>query len=166
MKDTSLRWKVSGVYGKVFFHFTLDILVSELENSSSSYNLSFILLESVDCVNQEGQNYFLVGFNLKVEKSRGIRDDTAANDIKFVCRLLNQYRHYQLSGKGGPWGKWGDWSERCPMGSAVCGVQVRIFQFCCLVQINSKRKVFIPRPQTKCPDTIRITGQNARAPGT
>ena len=113
-----------------------------------------MLLEPVDCVNPEGQNYFLVGFNLKVEKSRGIRDDTAANDIKFVCRLLNQYRHYQLSGKGGPWGKWGDWSERCPMGSAVCGIQVRSCQFC-VVSKEEFRRLF-------CENEYKIKGLRSK----
>lgn len=106
--------------------FSMDIntnFCSTREMSMSELGLPFFV-EPVDCLNAEGQNYFIVALQMKVEPPKGLRDDTAANNVKFKCRLFNQYRNYELEGRGGPWGKWGDWSQSCPIGSAVCGIQV------------------------------------------
>ena len=92
----------------------------------SSVSRKFQFSDEITCLNAHGQNYFFVGFTLKVESARGLRDDSAANGIKFQCRSLDNNRHYEVEGKNGPWGKFGEWSGSCPLGGAVCGIQVKI----------------------------------------
>ena len=71
----------------------------------------------------ENENFLI--FQLQVERSRGsFGDDTAVNNIRFKCRTMREYREHVLSTKGTPWGEWGHWSENCPVGTAICGIQV------------------------------------------
>ncbi|XP_053160404.1 vitelline membrane outer layer protein 1-like [Hemicordylus capensis] len=55
-------------------------------------------------------------FSLQVEEHQGIRDDTAANNIRFRCEF-----GVVLEGLGHNWGKFGDWSESCAPGF-ICGI--------------------------------------------
>lgn len=63
---------------------------------------------------------YLTAFQLRVESSQGIGDDTAANNIKFTCS-----GGYYLQGDGTGWGNWGHWSPTC-MGKGICGIKTRI----------------------------------------
>ncbi|KAI4887794.1 hypothetical protein NFI96_024752 [Prochilodus magdalenae] len=64
----------------------------------------------------------LTSFQLQVEPHQGrIRDDTAANNIKFRCSQDTE----ELIGNGTSWGEWGDWSESCE-GKAICGIQTKV----------------------------------------
>ncbi|KAK2898148.1 vitelline membrane outer layer protein 1-like [Channa argus] len=63
----------------------------------------------------------LVSFMLRVEPSIGDGDDTAANNIKFLCSGSG----VQLEGDGLTWGTWGSWSSKCSKG-AICGLQTRV----------------------------------------
>lgn len=61
------------------------------------------------------------GASMRVETSRGSGDDTGANDVRGVCsdRLA-------IHAPGGrTWGTWNP-TRTCPVGTAVCGVSVRI----------------------------------------
>ncbi|XP_016105045.1 vitelline membrane outer layer protein 1-like [Sinocyclocheilus grahami] len=63
---------------------------------------------------------FLTAFQLRVEKSQGDGDDTAANNIMFKCS-----GGPLLQGDGTRWGDWGDWSNTCE-GKAICGIKTQI----------------------------------------
>ncbi|KAK2850869.1 hypothetical protein Q5P01_007145 [Channa striata] len=58
---------------------------------------------------------------LCVEPPQGRGDDTAANNIKFMCSGSG----VQLEGNGLSWGSWGSWSLKCCRG-AICGLQTRV----------------------------------------
>ncbi|XP_073681058.1 vitelline membrane outer layer protein 1-like [Garra rufa] len=62
---------------------------------------------------------FLTAFQLRVEKSQGKGDDTAANNIKFKCSQGS------LQGEGTQWGDWGDWSQTCE-GKGICGIKTQV----------------------------------------
>ncbi|XP_026052764.1 vitelline membrane outer layer protein 1-like [Carassius auratus] len=62
---------------------------------------------------------FLTAFQLRVERSQGDGDDTAANNIIFRCS-----EGYLLGG-GTNWGDWGSWSQQCG-GKGICGLKTRI----------------------------------------
>ncbi|XP_073681056.1 vitelline membrane outer layer protein 1-like [Garra rufa] len=62
---------------------------------------------------------FLTAFVLRVEKSQGDGDDTAANNIWFKCGGGSV-----LQGDGTHWGDWGDWSQTCQ--GAICGIKTRL----------------------------------------
>ena len=80
-----------------------------------------------DCQRSSGFESFLTKFSLKVEPRRGnFRDDSAANNIKFMCRPLDSTREYVVESLGGPWGRFGAWSGSCGMRSAVCGIQTKV----------------------------------------
>ncbi|XP_067384440.1 vitelline membrane outer layer protein 1-like [Channa argus] len=64
---------------------------------------------------------YLLSFMLSVEPSQGRGDDTAANNIKFLCSGSG----VQLEGNGMTWGSWGSWSLKCSRG-AICGLQTRV----------------------------------------
>jgi hypothetical protein len=68
-----------------------------------------------------GASNFLRAFSLRVEGRQGSRDDTAANDIQFVCG-----DSYPLHG-GAPtsWGDWGS-TATCPANAAICGLRTKI----------------------------------------
>ncbi|XP_016325650.1 vitelline membrane outer layer protein 1-like [Sinocyclocheilus anshuiensis] len=63
---------------------------------------------------------FLTAFQLRVESSQGIGDDTAANNIRFNCSGGSL-----LLGDGTHRGEWGDWSPLC-QGRGMCGIMTRI----------------------------------------
>uniref|UniRef100_A0A673HGR3 Vitelline membrane outer layer protein 1-like n=1 Tax=Sinocyclocheilus rhinocerous TaxID=307959 RepID=A0A673HGR3_9TELE len=63
---------------------------------------------------------FLTAFQLRVEKSQGDGDDTAANNIMFKCS-----RGSLLQGDSTHWGDWGPWSQTCE-GKGICGIKTQI----------------------------------------
>ncbi|XP_016380017.1 vitelline membrane outer layer protein 1-like [Sinocyclocheilus rhinocerous] len=63
---------------------------------------------------------FLTAFQLRVEKSQGDGDDTAANNIMFKCS-----RGSLLQGDGTNWGDWAPWSQTCE-GKGICGIKTQI----------------------------------------
>ncbi|XP_073681059.1 vitelline membrane outer layer protein 1-like [Garra rufa] len=63
---------------------------------------------------------FLTAFQLRVQSSQGIGDDTAANNIRFNCSKKSF-----LEGDGTHKGEWGDWSPLC-QGRGMCGIRTRI----------------------------------------
>ncbi|XP_052443961.1 vitelline membrane outer layer protein 1 isoform X2 [Carassius gibelio] len=62
----------------------------------------------------------LTAFQLRVESSQGIEDDTAVNNIRFRCS-----RGSLLEGDGTGWGEWGYMSTTCE-GKAICGIQTQV----------------------------------------
>uniref|UniRef100_A0A8C2JAJ9 Vitelline membrane outer layer protein 1-like n=1 Tax=Cyprinus carpio TaxID=7962 RepID=A0A8C2JAJ9_CYPCA len=62
----------------------------------------------------------LTAFQLRVESSQGIEDDTAANNIRFRCSQGSL-----LEGDGTNWGEWGGWSSTCK-GKAICGIWTQV----------------------------------------
>lgn len=63
---------------------------------------------------------FLKAFQLRVESPQGIKDDTAANNIRFNCTGGDV-----LLGDGTDRGEWGEWSPSC-QGRGMCGIMTRI----------------------------------------
>ncbi|XP_073681061.1 vitelline membrane outer layer protein 1-like [Garra rufa] len=63
---------------------------------------------------------FLTAFQLRVESSQGIEDDTAANNIRFNCTGGSV-----LEGDGTAWGNWGYWSSTCE-GKGICGIMTQV----------------------------------------
>ncbi|XP_050948894.1 vitelline membrane outer layer protein 1-like [Labeo rohita] len=63
---------------------------------------------------------FLTAFQLRVQSSQGIKDDTAANNIRFKCS-----QGPLVEGDGTAWGEWGDWSPLC-QGKGICGITTRV----------------------------------------
>ncbi|XP_050948890.1 vitelline membrane outer layer protein 1-like [Labeo rohita] len=63
---------------------------------------------------------YLTAFQLKVERSQGNGDDTAANNIHFQCSGGSI-----LTGDGTDWGDWGSWSQTC-QGKGICGIMTRV----------------------------------------
>ncbi|XP_053241208.1 vitelline membrane outer layer protein 1-like [Podarcis raffonei] len=61
----------------------------------------------------------LVSFSLRVEEGRGIDDDTAANNIMFICKDGEV-----LEGHGLSRGHFGSPSRRCT--GSICGIQTRV----------------------------------------
>ncbi|XP_071130645.1 vitelline membrane outer layer protein 1-like [Mytilus edulis] len=66
-----------------------------------------------------------VSFRLQVEENQGRGDDTAANYVSFMCRSFNGGGTH-IIGTRGFWGPFGAWSQTCPLGSAICGLEVQI----------------------------------------
>nr|XP_019836316.1 PREDICTED: vitelline membrane outer layer protein 1 homolog [Bos indicus] len=64
---------------------------------------------------------FLVAFSLRVEAPVTFGDNTAANNVRFLCSDGTE-----LQGPGLTWGDFGNWSELCPKG--ICGLQTKIQQ--------------------------------------
>ncbi|XP_060792597.1 vitelline membrane outer layer protein 1-like [Neoarius graeffei] len=62
----------------------------------------------------------LTAFQLRVEGAQGQGDDTAANNIRFLCTGKEI-----LTGNGMSWGEWGQWSDSCP-GKGICGIQTKV----------------------------------------
>lgn len=63
---------------------------------------------------------FLTSFQLRVEPPQGNGDDTAVNNIRFVCSSADI-----LVGFGTCWGDWGDWSNKC-QGKGICGIMTMV----------------------------------------
>ncbi|XP_077782846.1 vitelline membrane outer layer protein 1-like [Podarcis muralis] len=61
----------------------------------------------------------LVSFSLRVEEGRGIDDDTAANNIMFICKDGEV-----LKGHGLNRGHFGSLSRRCT--GSICGIQTKV----------------------------------------
>ncbi|XP_017347668.1 vitelline membrane outer layer protein 1 [Ictalurus punctatus] len=63
----------------------------------------------------------LKSFQLRVDSYQGVFfDDTAANNIRFMCTGGNV-----LEGSGMSWGSWGTWSSVCD-GTGICGIQTKV----------------------------------------
>ncbi|KAM4748269.1 vitelline membrane outer layer protein 1 homolog [Rhinophrynus dorsalis] len=62
---------------------------------------------------------FLNRFMLRVEGRQGKGDDTAANNIAFICSSSNV-----LEGNGMTWGSFGSWSGACSHG--ICGIRTKV----------------------------------------
>ncbi|CAH2272685.1 Hypothetical predicted protein [Pelobates cultripes] len=62
---------------------------------------------------------FMVAFTLRVEEHKTVGDNTAANNINFMCSK-GEY----LEGEGMIWGSYGAWSNRCDNG--ICGIQTKV----------------------------------------
>eukprot|EP01084_Bolivina_argentea_P042523 78398_1 len=68
------------------------------------------------------ENYFVIGFNQKVQAQQGAGDDTALNSIRIYC---NDGNHYDNSSTG----EKGSYAERpvfCPEDSFVCGFNQKV----------------------------------------
>ncbi|XP_075061103.1 vitelline membrane outer layer protein 1 homolog [Mixophyes fleayi] len=62
---------------------------------------------------------FLTKFMMRVEDSKPRRDNTAVNNIKFMCSDGKV-----LEGKGLSWGSYGTWSESCVHG--IRGLKTKV----------------------------------------
>ncbi|NXQ84869.1 VMO1 protein, partial [Nyctibius grandis] len=62
----------------------------------------------------------LVSFSLRVEGRQHLRDDTAANNVRFACS-----DGAKLEGWGLSRGLFGPWSSSCTSG-AICGLQTKV----------------------------------------
>ncbi len=65
---------------------------------------------------------YLKGANIRIEGKQKKKDDTAANDVKFVCDDGTELK----SPNGGPWGEWQKETVSCPDDEKVCGVQIKL----------------------------------------
>ncbi|XP_028581564.1 vitelline membrane outer layer protein 1-like [Podarcis muralis] len=63
----------------------------------------------------------LKAFSLRVEVPQGFGDDTAANNIMFMCSDDSK-----LKGNSHEWGTFGPWSSPCHAGSYICGIQTKV----------------------------------------
>ena len=78
------------------------------------------------CGYRGGNFMFIRGFSMRVAKWMGPRgDDTAANNLIFICGHRGSHYTEEKKGNGMHWGSYGVNSGICPSGSAVCGIQVR-----------------------------------------
>ncbi|CAM4635970.1 vitelline membrane outer layer protein 1-like [Lepidochelys kempii] len=62
----------------------------------------------------------LTQFRLRVESCQGLKDDTAANNIEFVCT-----GGVELKGHGRCWGKWGPQSRSCGQ-RGICTLATKV----------------------------------------
>ncbi|NWX87977.1 VMO1 protein, partial [Nothoprocta ornata] len=62
----------------------------------------------------------IISFSLRVEPQQHLLDDTAANNVMFLCSDGTQLEGHGLSG-----GQYGPWSESCKS-TAVCGLQTKV----------------------------------------
>ncbi|XP_045192206.2 uncharacterized protein LOC123548751 [Mercenaria mercenaria] len=71
---------------------------------------------------------FLQRFALRVQPEKQTGDDTMANLVRFSCNDLHWTQNLQELANPivGAEGQYGKWSEKCPTGSAICGIQTRI----------------------------------------
>ncbi|XP_070800049.1 vitelline membrane outer layer protein 1-like [Pituophis catenifer annectens] len=65
----------------------------------------------------------LMSFALRVEGNQTVGDDTAANNIKFICG-----NEGMLQGFSNNWGRYGPWSDSCEVG-AICGIKTKVERF-------------------------------------
>ncbi|XP_075433777.1 vitelline membrane outer layer protein 1-like [Ascaphus truei] len=64
----------------------------------------------------------LIAFRLRVSPPQGDGDDTAANNIIFMCSDKTI-----LEGSGQSWGTYGGWSQSCKIG--ICGIRTRVEEY-------------------------------------
>ncbi|CAC5405145.1 unnamed protein product [Mytilus coruscus] len=67
----------------------------------------------------------MVSFSLQVEQQITV-DKTAANYVRFKCRDIGCDNLGTVLGGSGKWGSYGAWSGYCTVGSAICGLQVKM----------------------------------------
>ncbi|CAC5405144.1 unnamed protein product [Mytilus coruscus] len=53
-------------------------------------------------------------------------DNSASNYVRFKCRNIDSPSSGTILGTSVLWGDYGAWSEYCAVGSAICGIKVRI----------------------------------------
>jgi len=64
------------------------------------------------------------GFQIQIESVRGVKDDTAANNVNLVCKIGGHHRI--LHGRSlTHWGKWSHWLK-CRNGMVAVGIQTRV----------------------------------------
>ena len=73
-------------------------------------------------------DYYMVAFRIQSQSAQGSGDDTALNNVSFLCRGpgLDGGDTVTITGPGGNQGTWGDWSDQCQGGSVICSVQTRV----------------------------------------
>ena len=78
-------------------------------------------------------NHFLVAFRMRVDGDLGYYlDDVAVTDFEFRCRgpglgpELGDAIYTDIVGVELEMGSWGLWSTECPLGSAICSIQVKV----------------------------------------
>ena len=67
------------------------------------------------------KGHALVGFHMRIEKKQGRKDDSAANDVRFICSNGKKLK----ADVRGPWGAWRK-GPRCPKGQAITGFRTRV----------------------------------------
>ena len=71
------------------------------------------------------ENSTVSGFQLRSESEQGNGDDTAANNLRLICRYDNGDRQVTIEGDGNDWGDWTE-SQRCLPGQNVCGFRTQV----------------------------------------
>ena len=76
-------------------------------------------------------DYYMVAFSIRVQPPQGDDDDTAVNNIKFICRGpgLNGTSKVTVTGNGLDLGDWGEWGDECDVGTAVCGKKLAMDKY-------------------------------------
>ncbi|XP_053378916.1 vitelline membrane outer layer protein 1-like [Mercenaria mercenaria] len=84
----------------------------------------------IKCPSRVRERLYLTSFDLQVQKPKGVlKDDTAANYVKFKCRDKCGRKKPQELAKPpgrGVWGSWGAWSAQCPPDTAICGLKTKV----------------------------------------
>jgi len=71
------------------------------------------------------QGQFLVGFDIRVEPKQGKKDDTAANDLRFLCSKGKGKLNTLVAGNGTRWGTWRR-GTRCGKNQLITGFRTQI----------------------------------------
>jgi len=71
-----------------------------------------------------GANGSIVGFQLRVEAFGIVDDETATNNVRFICSNMEEPNNY-IEGDGLNFGSWRE-AVRCPDRQALCGIQTQI----------------------------------------
>lgn len=63
---------------------------------------------------------FLIGFEMRMERSQGRGDDTATNAVRMICEDFNIIKSRESS--------WGEWSmiNLCPAKFFICGLKTQV----------------------------------------
>ena len=76
-------------------------------------------------------DYYMVAFSIQVQPPQGDDDDTAVNNMKFICRGpgLDGTSKVTVTGNGLDVGDWGEWGDECAVGTAICGKKVAMDKY-------------------------------------